>query len=246
MKLIKTLTSLGFTCLCLLSAGTLNAQEVHYMGALRNIMHKGDLSAQASLSDFETTAHLYALGAVENLHGEVQIFNGSPYISYVEDGTLRFDTTFTRNATLLVYSYVEHWEEIEIPETALTYENFETFIAEQASQRGLSLPFPFLINGKAESVNWHTINWPAGDNDHSHEKHIRSGLYGELSSTEVEMLGFYSDAHHAIFTHHTTNMHVHVKTADGTIAGHADGFVLSPCMKLKLPNAAAYRGTERK
>ena len=32
-----------------------NNLPVHYMGALKNIMHKGDLSAQASLSDFDTT-----------------------------------------------------------------------------------------------------------------------------------------------------------------------------------------------
>ena len=43
--------------------------KVYYMGALKNIMHKGDLSAHASLSDFETTESLYALGAVEKLKG---------------------------------------------------------------------------------------------------------------------------------------------------------------------------------
>lgn len=209
--------------------------EVYYMGALKNIMHKGDLSAKASLSDFEKTDNLYALGAVENLKGEVQIFNGQPYISYVQDSTLYFDTTLTKNATLLVYSYVEEWEEVSIPEGAYTYTDFEKFIASQAEQNGIKLPFPFLINGTAASVNWHTINWPADSTEHSHEKHIRSGLFGELSNTPVEMLGFYSDSHHAIFTHHTTNMHVHAKTADGTIAGHADGFTLSSGMKLMLP-----------
>lgn len=209
--------------------------QVHYMGALKNIMHKGDLSAQASLSDFETTEGLYALGAVENLKGEVQIFNGKPYISYVKGDSLRFDTTFERNATLLVYSHVQIWEEVEIPQTAHEYEAFEAFIAEQAAQRGIESPFPFLINGTAQNVSWHTINWPEGDTEHSHEKHIRSGLYGDLINYEVQMLGFYSDSHHAIFTHHTTNMHVHVKTADGTIAGHADGFTLGKDATLSLP-----------
>jgi acetolactate decarboxylase len=159
------------------------------MGALKNIMHKGDLSAQASLSDFDTTESLYALGAVENLKGEVQIFDGKPYSSYVEGDSLRFDTTLERNATLLVYAHVKEWEEVVIPQPAFEYETFEAFLAEQAVKRGLESPFPFLINGVVQSVNWHTINWPDGDTEHSHEKHIRSGLYGEMQAREVEMLG---------------------------------------------------------
>ena len=94
--------------------------QVHYMGALKNIMHKGDLSAQASLSDF--------------------------------------DTTLERNATLLVYAHVKDWEEVVIPQPAFEYETFEAFVAEQAAKRDLESPFPFLINGEAQSVYWHTIN----------------------------------------------------------------------------------------
>ena len=77
------------------------------------------------------------------------------------------------------------------------------------------------------------IDWPEGDTEHSHEKHIHSGLYGTLENQTVEMLGFYSNKHHAIFTHHTTNMHVHVKSDKAT--GHADSFTLGENMILKLP-----------
>jgi hypothetical protein len=42
--------------------------KVEYFGALKNMMHKGDISAQANLSDFENTQNLYALGALENLY----------------------------------------------------------------------------------------------------------------------------------------------------------------------------------
>ena len=44
--------------------------EVKYFGALKNMMHKGDVSAKADLSDFENSEHLYAIGALENLKGE--------------------------------------------------------------------------------------------------------------------------------------------------------------------------------
>ena len=45
--------------------------EVAFKGALKNIMHKGDLSANISLSELADIDHLYALGAVENLKGEI-------------------------------------------------------------------------------------------------------------------------------------------------------------------------------
>jgi len=47
--------------------------KVEYKGALKNMMLKGDISAKADLSDFIARNHFYALGAIENLKGEIQI-----------------------------------------------------------------------------------------------------------------------------------------------------------------------------
>jgi len=93
-----------------------------------------------------------------------------------------------------------------------------------------------MLEGTASSFDWHVINWKDGDTEHSHEKHISSGLHGTIENREVDLLGFYSDSHHAIFTHHTTNMHIHVKTRDNKIAGHVDGLILGKGMILKLPS----------
>jgi len=58
--------------------------KVDYKGALKNMMHKGDLSAKISLSEINEINYLYALGAVENLKGEILILDGIPSVSYVE------------------------------------------------------------------------------------------------------------------------------------------------------------------
>ncbi len=201
-------------------------------------MHKGDVSAKANLADFKSTKNLYAIGAFENLKGEIQILNGTPYNTSVVDSALAFDASFNKKATLLVYATVHKWTTITIPATIHTYEELETYVATAAKKHGIdtTAPFPFLVEGTAELFDWHVINWKDGDTVHTHEKHIHSGLYGTLHHTPVKMLGFYSDAHHAIFTHHTTNMHIHVKTNDNTVAGHLDGLVLGKDMVLKLPN----------
>ena len=211
--------------------------EVKYFGALKNMMHKGDISAQADLSDFENIKHLYAIGALENLKGEIQIIDGESYNTSVLDRAISFDKSFDKKATLLVYAIVEKWHTYNIPKDIKTYEQLEKYISSMAKKNGLNVnePFPFMINGTINSFDWHVINWKDGDTEHSHEKHVNSGLHGTIENREVELLGFYSDSHHAIFTHHTTNMHIHVKTSNNEIAGHVDGLTLGTEMVLKLP-----------
>lgn len=212
--------------------------QVAYKGALKNMMRKGDVSAKANLKDFKNIKHLYALGAIENLKGEIQIFDSNSFNTSVIDNSLVFDNSFNKKATLFVYASVSKWKSISIPKTVITYEQLEIFIAKTATENQIKIdkPFPFLIEGTPTSFDWHVINWKDGDMEHSHQKHINSGLHGTKKDLKVEMLGFYSDAHHAIFTHHTTNMHIHVKTENGKLAGHVDGLILGKGMVLKLPN----------
>jgi len=213
--------------------------KVDYKGALKNMMHKGDLSAKISLSEINEINYLYALGAVENLKGEILILDGIPSVSYVEGNDslkkMMIDNSFEKNACLLVIASVEEWESIYIPNTIITYEDFEVFVEETALKKGINTdkPFPFMIEGIAKSFDWHIIDWPEDDTEHSHEKHIHSGLYGTLENQEVEMLGFYSNKHHAIFTHHTTNMHIHVKSEK--VIGHIDDMTFGIDMMLKIP-----------
>ncbi|MBC8400591.1 MAG: decarboxylase [Candidatus Marinimicrobia bacterium] len=211
---------------------------MEYKGALKNIMHKGDISAKADLSVFENTKHFYALGAIENLKGEIQVFDSKPSNTMVIDSTLTFDNSFNKKATLLVYASVSKWKSINIPDNVVTYKQLENYIEQTAKENQIKIdePFPFLIEGTPKSFNWHVINWKDGDTEHSHEKHISSGLHESINDRQIEMLGFYSDSHHAIFTHHTTNMHIHVKTIDNRIAGHVDGLTLGKGMILKLPD----------
>jgi acetolactate decarboxylase len=211
--------------------------EVEYAGALMNFMHKGDVSAKVALSEYAEVEHLYALGAVENLKGEIQIFDGHPVNSFVEDGVMKFDNSYGRKAALFVGVVVEDWRTFQVPNEITTKEEFEGFVAKTASENGIDVrqPFPFLMEGVVKEVSWHVINWKDGDMEHSHEKHIASGLNGTMEDVAVEMLGFYSDSHHAVFTHHTTNMHIHMRMANGTIAGHVDDLKLGKNMTVKLP-----------
>ncbi|MFK8011290.1 MAG: acetolactate decarboxylase [Marinicellaceae bacterium] len=245
MKSLKHLTIL-LAITSITSCGKVNKEtikpqanefQVEYSGALKNMMHKGDITAKADLKDFEGFKHFYALGAFENLKGEIQIFDSKPFNTQVNQNSLEFDKTYNKKATLLVYARVNKWQSLNIPDHVVTKPQLEKFIEQKAKQKHINIdePFPFLIEGTIRSFDWHVINWKQGDTDHSHKKHINSGLNGTIENTEVELLGFYSNSHHAVFTHHSTNVHIHVKTADNKIAGHVDDLKLAEGMVLKLP-----------
>lgn len=212
--------------------------KVEYYGALKNMMHKGDISSKFELSNYANVEHLYAIGAMENLKGEIQIFDAKPTNTFVKDSSVTFDQSFDKNATLLVSSVVPKWNSYNVPEEISSYEELERYIATIAENNGINIhePFPFLIEGEIKSLEWHVINWKDGDMEHTHEKHVNSGLNGTIENSQVELLGFYSDAHHTIFTHHSTNMHIHFKTNDLTLAGHVDGLTLGKGMTIKLPS----------
>lgn len=234
---LKIICSMVLLLLFIYPVAYADEYQVNHAGALKNFMRSGDISAKFSLQDLKGKKGLYALGAFENLKGEIQIFDSVPYNSFVSGGRLAFDLSFKKKASLLVYAQVQSWQELSIPESVSSHNQFENFIAEIAIQRGVIIdePFPFLITGKAKQIAWHVIDWNKNDKIHTHRKHIESGLNGNLENINVTILGFYSSKHKAIFTHHSTNIHMHFKTEGNTIAGHIDKFIPGRGMHLKLP-----------
>lgn len=211
--------------------------EVKFKGALKNMMQNGDISSKVSLNDFANIKNFYAIGACENLKGEIQIIDSKPFNSFVQNGKVELDQTFKKNATLLVYAQVPEWIETTIPEDVVTYQDFEKFLAQKAKEFGYNVekPIPFQIKGNAQKVDWHVIDWEDGDTEHSHEKHINSGINGSFENEYVLLLGFFSKHHQTIFTHHSNFTHIHVLNIEKQIAGHVDDMLLGDQMVLLLP-----------
>jgi len=238
MQKLKVGFNFVIICLFLFCTSQVEAFEVKHAGALKNFMRKGDISAKFDLTDLKNKKGLYALGALENLRGEIQIFDSVPYNTFSShEEQLSFDHSFQKKASLLVYTEVTAWDELEIPASISTKDQLERFVKNAASKNGVDTekPFPFLITGKAASISWHVINWDKNDVHHTHRKHIESGPNGTLENVNALILGFYSSKHKAIFTHHSTNMHMHFKTVDNKVAGHIDQITLDQKMYLKLP-----------
>jgi acetolactate decarboxylase len=56
-----------------------------------------------------------------------------------------------------------------------------------------------------------------------------------VENIDAKILGFYSTKHHAIFTHHSTNSHMHFYHELSGLFGHVDELVLSEKVILQIP-----------
>ena len=149
--------------------------EVNYTGALKTMM-SGNLKATVSLDSLSKKKNFYALGAVENLKGEIQIFNSKPTNSFVLDSSLRIDESFNLKAALLVYAEVEEWKSYSI-EKVTNKKDLESAIFKMAKTNGIDTekPFPFLLEGKTH----HTTNI------HMHFKTNDSNIAGHIDDLKL-------------------------------------------------------------
>ena len=224
-----------------LQALATNAPVIRVDGALMKMMHQGDLSAKASLRDFVGKKGAYGLGALEDLGGEVLIWDGQVMTS-VPDGSggMKVEkgaVAEARSATLLVSTVLERWKEVELT-TSIAFKDLDAEIERLARQAGIDAdkPFPFRLEGKMDELQWHVIDGskiPEGAQ--GHEAHIATAVRGDLNGQAVQILGFFSKHHHAVFTHHDTNTHAHVLAKEPEVVGHVDFLKVPSGTTLYLP-----------
>jgi len=216
------------------------APSVTVHGALREIMHMGRTDRRVDLAPMIGRAGLYGLGALEGLGGEVTLWNGQLWLS-TPDGhggaVAGQHKATTAGATLLVTSVVTAWQERPVTQ-AVPFDQLDAFIEREAQAAGVNVKeaFPFRIEGSPTRLDWHVIDGSKIPSDaHGHEAHMRTAVRGSLTARPVQILGFYSPKHHAIFTHHDTNTHAHVIGRNPVTTGHVDHVDLAPGARLLLP-----------
>ncbi len=210
---------------------------VKWAGALRNVHQGLDFSGTIALPPLAELPHLYAVGPLEDLLGEVTIWDGKALISRIKDGTLKIDNVLSNKACFLVYAQARAWKRIKIGSSVILSE-VDGVIKKQATKCGIKTnrPFPFLIEGTAKNARYHVMNRtdssPPAPGPSAHEQ---AKVRFTIKNMPVQLLGFYSEHHQGIFTHHSSFTHVHVKTKDGKNAGHLEDMQLEPGALLLLP-----------
>lgn len=218
-----------------------NAQEtinpVKVIGEMKNVMWKGELQGNINLDTINDKKHLYGLGPVEYLAGELLILDGKSYKStVVSDTEMDVEETFDIKAPFFGYTNISRWTEQAVPENIQTIKNLEVYL--DIETRNSTRPFMFRLTGTVEKAVIHIVNLPKGTRVSSPKDAHRGQVNYELKDEQIEILGFFSTQHKAIFTHHDTYLHMHLITADRKKMGHLDEVLFKKgSMKLYLPES---------
>ena len=195
--------------------------QVKVAGEMRSIMQRADFSASIKL-DTLTQSGLFGLGVVEGLKGEIIILDGKSYVTSIANSNFSTTNKLDTKAAMFVYQNVGSWSKTTGTRAIQNLADLEKYLEEVRTKNKLAnTPFAFLIGSAKGKINYHVIDWKDGI-DHTMANHKQFAKVGELSSEGVTILGFYSNQHQGVFTHHDTKLHLHVISSDSKIVGHVD------------------------
>jgi acetolactate decarboxylase len=201
------------------------ASSVKVVGAMMNVMHKGELFGTMDIDTIKNKTHLYGLGPVEYLKGEIMIVDGKAYKSTVAaDGSISMEETFKVKAPFFVYANVDKWKEVPLPDSVQTIPQLESFLDQTTKNH--ARPFAFRLTADIDHCEIHIVNLPKGAEVHSPEDAHKNQKSFDVKNEKAELLGFFSTEHKGIFTHHDSFVHVHLLTADSKKMGHADNLMM--------------------
>jgi acetolactate decarboxylase len=224
-----------------LADGSDDGAGVRWAGAQRDVL-AGDLRGHVSLETLSRVPHLYGLGPLEGVRGEVSIFDGVPSIARIDRHTVVTAASWNVRACFLVWAQVPAWSERDAEHGNLAgLDGLEREVVVLAREAGLDpdRPFPFRVRATAVEATLHVLDKRDGL-AHTPERHEQSKVRHTLEDTGVELIGFHSQRHRGIFTPGEANIHVHLQTEDGRISGHLEAIRLAPVARVAVP-AAGWR-----
>jgi len=210
-----------------------NYNDLHIVGAMKNVMWKGELGSSINIDSISDKQGLYGIGPESYLTGELLINNGKSYVSRVtSDSTMFVQQKFDISAPFFVYANVNKWEEIELPQSIRTIKDVEKYVDEKTIK--IKRPFAFKLIGSISEALIHIQNLPEGTKVSSPDEAHQGQTNYVLKNEDVEVIGFFSTEHKGVFTHHDSYIHLHLITKDEQKMGHLDELEIN-AMKLYLP-----------
>jgi len=210
---------------------------VRWLGAQRDVLG-GDLRGHVALETLADLPHLYALGPLEGVRGEVSILDSVPSIARIDGEAVVTATSWRERACFLVWAQVPAWRERVPDALAAGLDGLERAVIALATDTGLDLaqPLPFRVRGTAAEATFHVLDKRDGL-PHDRERHEQAKVRRTLAGAPVELIGFYSTRHRGIFTPGDADVHVHLCTGGGRVSGHLEAIRLEPGAHVAVPVA---------
>jgi acetolactate decarboxylase len=208
--------------------------SLSFVGSQRQTIMTGDRAAHLNLRTLTGRPHLYGIGPIEGLAGEVTIADSRPSLSRVgTDHLVHVTESFEASVPFFVWAEVSAWQTQDAPALP-TYSDVERFIGQAGAEAGLTQAFPFVMTGRPEQVDFHIVN-ATPDTPPGMEAHQKIQIPFELRDPDVKLVGFWSSQHQGVFTPMGANIHTHFQTSDNKVSGHVQGLKLANSMTLNLP-----------
>lgn len=200
-------------------------EPVNIVGEMKNVMWKGELEGKIHLDTISDKSHLYGLGPVEYLTGEILILDGVSYRSTVlSDTTMQVEETYDLKAPFFGYTHISRWKEQTLPDSVQNIPQLEQYL--DAITQSATRPFMFKLSGTVEQALIHVVNLPKGTSVSSPQEAHQGQVDYKVNQQEADIVGFFSTEHKTIFTHHDTFLHMHLITRDRKLMGHLDELML--------------------
>jgi acetolactate decarboxylase len=181
---------------------------VKIVGQMKNVMWKGQLYGNIYLDTITNKTDLYGLGPVEYLAGEILIIDGKSYKSTVTSKTtMKVEETYNIKAPFFGYENISKWTVQSLPDSIQTTKQLETYLDKVT--KNSPRPFIFKLTGTVEQATIHLVNLPKGTIVSSPEEAHKGQQNFELTNESVDIIGFFSTKHKAIFT---TMIHFYICT----------------------------------
>lgn len=195
-------------------------------GAMRNTMFNGQLAGLIQLDSIARPG-TYGIGPMEYLRGELMLWDGHAYRSTAQgDSAMVVDERPESKAPFFVHQHVQEWAEVPLPDSVTDLSALDAFLTARTGADGV--PFAFKLNGACERVDLHIVDVTPGTAVHGPDDAHRENKHFHLAGRNVDLLGFFSTKHQAVFTHHDTHIHVHVITAERDAMGHVERLRFHP------------------
>ncbi|WP_169977680.1 hypothetical protein [Tautonia rosea] len=215
---------------------------VRHVGDRRTMLGQGDLSAHIHLSDLANVPHLYALGPVVGLKGEITIIDSEPTIAVLRNGQPETSSTFNLGACFLAFAQVPAWHRIETTTQLDGFISIAAQVEAVATELGLDLdgPLPFLIEGNCDQLTYH-IMFKNGDRPHNEQEHRKAKHVFDASGQRVQVVGFFARRGGETFMGPGQVVHMHFRLPDGSQSGHVDEITFPDGAILSLPAVVSSR-----
>jgi hypothetical protein len=208
--------------------------SIETYGELRNLMLRGDFSANAALGEIMRRSPSTGVGSMSGGRGEITIADGKLIVSYGKPAARPSPQAET--AALLATARVKEWQTVQVA-SAVAPTALEAFLAQVAKAHGLDpdKSFPFQLRGTFGPYVMH-VN--AAPTDGPHGMGLPMAITVESRGDDIagSAAGLYvSPALVGIATHGGQRTHAHWVSPDGASTAHLDLWGIKAGTILLLP-----------